>query len=356
MNAIVITSLVVAGTLLLGALFAVVVRMYSNMVDRENAAYSTKNASYQPAVSFGHKIPLEAELEDQLREARKLAAQQAAYLPRGANVNIGQSGSGKQKTTLDGIDSDPVSAVRMAHFHSWAGLRTGAQVTTAAVTPVKGVAEAVAPVKAGGDLVPGKDYPYIEITDEMAPAEKRKARIANAKAKSAAMKEAKAVAAATVAPVAEPAAQSVAATQAPTPESAGEVRTPVPGVDYEIIAITDDMAPTDVRKARIANAKAKSAANKRFKAAGGVSVVAAPESVEAVDQPPEQPAAQQVDESGSEAISVPSDIPAPNYVDITDDMAKDDIRKARIQNAKEKSAYNKALKAAGIDPKTVQSQ
>jgi hypothetical protein len=30
-----------------------------------------------------------------------------------------------------------------------------------------------------------------------------------------------------------------------------------------------------------------------------------------------------------------------------------DMRKARIQNAKAKSAYNKALKAAGIDPSTV---
>jgi hypothetical protein len=240
----------------------------------------------------------------------------------------------------------------MAHFHGWAGLRTGAQVTSVAAAPVKGVAEAVAPVKASGDLVPGKDYAYIEITEEMAPAEKRKARIANAKAKSAAMKEAKAVAAATVAPAAEPAVQAVTATQAPTPATIGEARAPVPGVDYEVIAITDDMAAHDVRKARIANAKAKSAANKKFKAAGGVSAIPAPEVVEAVEQPPEQTISQ-VDDSSSPTISVPSDIPAPNYVDITDNMEKDEIRRARIQNAKEKSAYNKALRAAGIDPKTV---
>jgi len=355
MNAIVITSLVVAGTLLLGTLIAVVVRMFSNMIDRENAAYGAKSAGYQPAVSFGHKISLGADIEDQLQEARKLAARQAAYLPRGANVNIGHSGGGQQKTSFDGIDSDPVSAVRMAHFHGWAGLRSGAQVAVTAAAPVKGVAVAVAPVKASGDLVPGKDYPFIEITEEMAPAEKRKARIANAKAKSAALKEAKTVVAATVAPTSESAVQSVAATQTPAPAAIGEAREPVPGVDYEVIAITDDMAPHEVRTARIANAKSKSAANKKFKAAGGASAVPAPEAVEIIDQPPVQPATQ-VDDSSSSAISVPSDIPAPNYIEITDKMEKDEIRKARIQNAKEKSAYNKALRAAGIDPKTMQTQ
>ena len=36
-----------------------------------------------------------------------------------------------------------------------------------------------------------------------------------------------------------------------------------------------------------------------------------------------------------------------------DDMDPADMRKARIENAKAKSAYNKALKAAGIDPSTV---
>jgi hypothetical protein len=34
-------------------------------------------------------------------------------------------------------------------------------------------------------------------------------------------------------------------------------------------------------------------------------------------------------------------------------MSPDEIRNARISNAKAKSAYNKALKAAGIDPASV---
>ena len=53
------------------------------------------------------------------------------------------------------------------------------------------------------------------------------------------------------------------------------------------------------------------------------------------------------------ATDIPAEIPAPNYIDITDDMDADATRKARIHNAKEKSAYNKALRAAGIDPTTV---
>jgi hypothetical protein len=34
-------------------------------------------------------------------------------------------------------------------------------------------------------------------------------------------------------------------------------------------------------------------------------------------------------------------------------MSPDEVRAARISNSKAKSAYNKALKAAGIDPSTV---
>ncbi len=46
-------------------------------------------------------------------------------------------------------------------------------------------------------------------------------------------------------------------------------------------------------------------------------------------------------------------IAAPELVDIIDDMSPDEIRQARIANSKAKSAFNKALKAAGIDPKSV---
>jgi hypothetical protein len=43
-------------------------------------------------------------------------------------------------------------------------------------------------------------------------------------------------------------------------------------------------------------------------------------------------------------------IPAPKLIDITDGMSPEEVRRARVDNAKAQSAYNKALKAAGIDP------
>ena len=47
------------------------------------------------------------------------------------------------------------------------------------------------------------------------------------------------------------------------------------------------------------------------------------------------------------AANVP---PPPDYTEITDDMAPDEKRRARIENSKARSAYNKQLKAMGIDP------
>ncbi len=46
-------------------------------------------------------------------------------------------------------------------------------------------------------------------------------------------------------------------------------------------------------------------------------------------------------------------ISPPELVDLTDDMSPDEKRQARIGNSKAKSAFNKQLKAAGIDPKSV---
>ena len=40
----------------------------------------------------------------------------------------------------------------------------------------------------------------------------------------------------------------------------------------------------------------------------------------------------------------------PKLITITPDMSPEDVRKARVANAKAESAYNKALKAAGVDP------
>ena len=86
------------------------------------------------------------------------------------------------------MKSDPLTAVKIAQFHGWQLLHTGAKVTASPeVAPKKAPTRAVESEKSADDLVPGVDYSFIEITEDMSPAEKRKARIANAKAKSAAI-------------------------------------------------------------------------------------------------------------------------------------------------------------------------
>jgi putative ubiquitin-RnfH superfamily antitoxin RatB of RatAB toxin-antitoxin module len=285
-----------------------------------------------------------------LKQARVLAAKKAAVTPRGANVRIGNVGDKKQPTAFDGIENDPITTVRVAHFHGWNILRTGAVSGTQAAG---GAQAAAAPVmsKQPKDLVAGKDYDWIEVTADMDPAEKRRARIANAKAKSAAVKALKASGAA-AGPAPTAAADAPAGQQQAAPAAAvtaapvgGE---PVAGVDYEVIEITDDMDPADIRKARISNSKAKSAAMKAWKASGGVAAAAAEPAVEAA--PVAAPAAQ----AAAAPSAALSSIPKPDLIDITDDMDPADIRKARINNAKAASAYKKALKEAGIDPSTVE--
>ena len=188
--------------------------------------------------------------------------------------------------------------------------------------------------------MPGKDYPFIEITEDMSPAEKRKARIANAKARSAAVKAQKEASQTTVV-----AAEITADVPAVSSGDTQTIRQPEAGVDYEVIEITEDMSPDELRKARIANAKARSAAMKKSKEAGGAPVAqlisSAPSTVGSV------PAVKKEEKA---APTIPSNIVRPEYIEITDGMDPGEVRRARIHNAKARSAYNKALKEAGIDP------
>lgn len=355
MNIVLIASLVVAATVVIGLVVAWLFTGLSNVVTKEQESAAKEREQIRPSLTKGFEIPVEADPTAQLKAARKLAAQRAALLPRGANLQIGRLGAENQPTAFDGTDRDPITAVKIATFHGWSFLNTGgamAAQATAETASAKAPSETVAPTKSADDLEPGKDYPYIEITDDMSPAEVRKARIANAKAKSAAVKALKESAEA-AAPVTEAA---TAAKTAPAPSMKGEppakaavASEPQPGVDYEVIEITDDMSPDEVRKARIANAKAKSAAMKKFKEAGGGAAAPAPA--------PEASPAGQIDGQKAEAApgaDIPADIPKPEYIEITDDMDPADVRKARIQNAKARSAYHKALRDAGIDPATVE--
>jgi hypothetical protein len=152
------------------------------------------------------------------------------------------------------------------------------------------------------------------------------------------------------------------------PVASGPVDLAALGVDLpDFIVITDGMSPDEVRKARISNSKAKSALNKALKAAGidpkdveidesgqvtvkAVAIVAspAPAAAEAQAVAPAAPAAA----SGGVDLGALG-LQPPEIVEITDDMSPDQKRQARIANSKAKAAFNKALKAAGIDPSTI---
>lgn len=346
--------------ILLGGLLAFGTSRLDTVVTENKEEIENKDRGYNTAVTLGHKIKVGSEPDVQLQEARVLAAQKAASIPRGSNMRIGRLGQATLKTAGKALNEDPWTAVKIAQYHGWDGAKLGtAAAAAAAATATPGAATVGVAPSGKISLVPGKDYEHVEITDSMSGAEKRQARIANAKAKSKAYKVAKAAGEATgsvpVAAAAPAAAPAVAADPAAAPLPTG-----IPEPNY--IEITDDMSPDDLRKARIQNSKEKSKYNKALKAAGyDPSAVAAGEVVVAAAPAPAAepvaaaapaPAAAAPAGGGPDPALLAS-IPAPDYIEITDSMSPDEVRQARIQNSKARSAYNKALKAAGIDPKSV---
>jgi hypothetical protein len=219
---------------------------------KNNAEIESGGGTYDPAATMGYKIQAEADPETQMKEARKLAAQKAAATPRWANVQIGpEYKQERQRTAFDGVRDDALTAVKIAAIHGWDGVQSGIVITAPAPAPASGAAASGGKIK----LVPGKDYPVIETTDSMSADEKRKVRIANAKAKSAAMKKAKA---------AQAAAAPAASAAAPDPAAVAAAGVPEP----KYVEVRDDMTPEEKRRARIANSKAKAAYKKALKAAG----------------------------------------------------------------------------------------
>ncbi|MCP4417236.1 MAG: hypothetical protein GY805_11480 [Chloroflexi bacterium] len=336
--------LIAVGVILLPILFGGLLAWssagFSNVVAVTKEEVENIGKGYNTSVTFGHEIKMDANPEEMLKVARLEAARKAASLPRGANMRIGRRGQVNLHSAGTVLDEDPLTAVRIAIHHGWDGAKTGAvEPVAVAAVPAAGVAAPVGKIK----LVPGKDYKVIELTDSMPPDEKRKARIANSKAKSAAMKAAKAAGVTAAAPVA---AGTPVAAAAPAAQSVN-IEPP------QFIEMTDGMSPDEKRKARIANSKAKSAFNKALKAAG-----VNPKEVEIVDGKVVLPGAMPVASAAPASVAAApaaaaSSIPKPDLVEITADMAPDEKRKARIANSKAKSAYNKALKAAGIDPKSM---
>ncbi len=219
MNFLVIASLVVAFTVLIGALLAALMVGLARAVKTEQVNAQEDRKNYNPSVTLGHNVPVGGEYQEQLKQARKQAAWQAANTPRGGNLGIGSVGDKKQPTAIEAAKSDPMTAVRIARFHGWNGARTGVTKAASVEVVAKAPSETIAPEKSAADLVPGVDYPVVEITDDMIPAEIRKARIANAKAKSAAAKALKASSPQVVQPV-------TAAGQAPVNDA--ELASPSP--------------------------------------------------------------------------------------------------------------------------------
>lgn len=334
--------------LLAGMLLAFLFTRMSRSVTNVQTELASEERAYNPGVTLGHRIRIEANYQAQLKEAREEAAKAAAALPRGGNFRIGRDGESLLATAGENVQNDPMTAVRIARFHGWDGARTGApsaSATNGVATPAVAATTAAAPVVVAPTIAPPQ---LIEITDSMSPEDVRKARVANAKAQSAYNKALKA--AASGAPVMAPPAAGAAPVAAPT---AVATALPVNIAPPQLIEITDSMSPEDIRKARVSNAKAQSAYNKALKAAGvdpaalKAGAVAAPAAAAAVAQPvaPVAPA----------APAIPAGIDPPKLIEIVDSMSPEEIRQARVANAKAQSAYNKALKAAGVDPATLRA-
>jgi Arc/MetJ family transcription regulator len=330
--------------LLAGLLLAFLFTRADRAVTTVRVDMAAEERAYNPGMTLGHKIKVESDYEEQLKQARLLAAKKAAELPRGANNRIGRAGQSTLATAGQSAKSDPMTAVRIARFHGWDGVRTGAPSVGAAAVPSAAVAAAPGSAPAAVGIAPPK---LIAITPDMPPEEVRKARIANSKAEAAYNKALKAAAAGAPAPapagvaVAQPADATVAA------PSAAHIEPP------KLIEITPGMAPEEVRKARVANAKAEAAYSKALKAAGaavGGASGAHPATAIGAATDVTQPAA-----AAPSAAPVATGIAPPQLIEITEGMAPEEVRRARVANAKAESAYNKALKAAGIDPSTVKA-
>lgn len=351
MNTLILGSLIALGVLAIGLLIMALVVRFSRAVVENQAEIdrlTKEKKTVNPQATGGYPIAATAPVEDQLQQALQLAAKRAAALPRGANVGIQRAGltdaRANKKYASRGVADDPLTAVKIAQFHTWKGLTyTPPSAAPAPTRPAAPTARPSArPAAAPAPAAPA--VTLIEITDDMSPAEKRKAIIANAKAQSAAAKAAKSVGGAAAAQTVE----EIAPLGAPQARAQAVAAPPVGIAPPDLIAITDDMSPAEKRKAIIANAKAQSAYSKALKAAGYEPAAqgGAAEAGSAEPEPEPQPAPV----AAAPASNVP---PLPALTAITPDMAPTAIRQARINNAKALSAYRKQLKELGIDPASV---
>jgi hypothetical protein len=69
--------------ILLGGLFAWGSTTFATAVDRTKEVVENKDKGYNPAVTFGHNVKVNADPDEMLKQARLEAARKAASLPRG---------------------------------------------------------------------------------------------------------------------------------------------------------------------------------------------------------------------------------------------------------------------------------
>ena len=97
---VLIAVVIVFLTILVSAVLALAVSQLDKAVTAGATKSENQVKSYNPAVTLGYKIPVQGDYDTQMKEARQLAAKQAAATPRGGNMRIGnlREQAGKQPT------------------------------------------------------------------------------------------------------------------------------------------------------------------------------------------------------------------------------------------------------------------
>jgi len=90
--AVLLIVIVIFLVLLVGLLLAFLFSRADHAVSATRMAMAAEEKAYNPGVTLGHKIKVQADYDAQLKEARLVAAKRAAGLPRGANNRIGRAG------------------------------------------------------------------------------------------------------------------------------------------------------------------------------------------------------------------------------------------------------------------------
>ena len=159
----IIASVIVFLVFISGALAAWAFKGWDKAVMKTKMNIEETDRAYNPALTIGHSINSQASAQEQVKEARKVSAKQAAAMPRGANMRIGYKEDPTPVTASKGLEQDPWTASKIAQFHGWDGAKMG---IPAGGVPVGGAAVAVAAAPAAGgkiELVPGKDYPVRQV-------------------------------------------------------------------------------------------------------------------------------------------------------------------------------------------------